>query len=555
MTEDRRSNVVKQYPSWHHLVQRGLFMAMGFSETSYERPWIAIANTWSEANPGHYHLRQLSEAVKRGIWQEGGTPVEFNTISICDGMALDKRYHLPARELIAFSTSHFLEAHAFAGCVFISSCDKNVPAQLMAAARVNLPSIFVTGGSMLPGRFRDEDIVCCTDGRRLFGEFEKGEMSEPEFLELLDCTHSGVGACGTMGTANTMQSLTEALGVCWPGSAVLPAVSARKYWQAERSGRQIMALVQKGLTARKIMTLAAFENAGRVLMAMGGSTNAILHLTAIAREAGLRLDLDFFSRMSAETPFLCDVKPSGQYTVRDFAAAGGVVALQRELGAQLNLEVITVTGKTLAENLAEGPGKRGDVIADLKRPLSPDGGIVVLRGNLAPEGAILKRSGVRKDLLHHRGRARVFDSYHDFETLIHHGTIDFGPDQVLIIRNEGPRGGPGMQEILIPPAFYRHGLEDMVVITDGRTSGTSRGRLIVHVSPEAAIGGPLGVIRDGDWINLDIERGHLGVDLEDREIKTRLAQRSGPSPSPKKDWLGLYQHLAASAVEGAGMLW
>jgi dihydroxy-acid dehydratase len=530
-------------------------MAMGFSEVSYERPWIAVANTWSEANPGHYHLRDLAEAVKRGILQAGGTPVEFNTLSICDGMALDKRYHLPARELIAFSTAHFLEAHNFAGCVFLSTCDKNVPAQLMAAARVDLPSLFVTGGSMLPGRFKDEDIVCCTDGRRLFGEFEKGTLSEQEFLELLNCTHAGVGACGTMGTANTMQSLTEALGMCLPGSAILPAVSAAKRWLAEESGRRSMTLVKEGLTVRKILTPAAFENAARVLMALGGSTNAIIHLTAIAREIGLRLDLDFFRRMSTGTPFLCGVKPSGSFTVRDFAEAGGVPALQQELGTLLHQDAMTVTGKTLAENLAGRPPKKGKVIADIESPICHDGGIIVLTGNLAPEGAILKKSGVRSDLLQHRGPARVFESYLDFERLMHQGHVDFRPEEVLVIRNEGPRGGPGMQEVLIPPALYRQGLEDMVIITDGRTSGTSRGRLIVHASPEAAIGGPLALIQNGDIICLDIEKATLYVELQENEWIARKAAWSPPARRPQRDWLGLYQRLATSATYGAGMDW
>ncbi len=555
MTRERRSQAVKKYPTWHHLVQRGLFMAMGFSETSYERPWIAVANTWSEANPGHYHLRNLAEAVKRGILQAGGTPVEFNTLSICDGMALDKRYHLPARELIAFSTAHFLDAHAFAGCVFLSGCDKNVPAQLMAAARTDLPALFVTSGSMLPGRFQEQDIVCCTDGRRLFGEFEKGALSEDEFLELLDSTHAGVGACGTMGTANTMQSLTEALGMCLPGSAVLPAVSAAKHWFAEESGRRIMGLVRENLTVRKILSPAAFENAARVLMALGGSTNAILHLTAIARETGLRLDLDFFRRISAETPFLCGVKPSGSFTVRDFAEAGGVPALQWELGALLDGQVMTVTGRTLDDNLVGRLPKKGRVIADIGDPLGADGGIAVLKGNLAPEGSIIKKSGVRRDLMRHRGPARIFESYRDFEHLMQGGIVDFRPEEVLVIRNEGPRGGPGMQEILVPPALYREGMEDMVVITDGRTSGTSRGRLIVHAAPEAAVGGPLALIRNGDMIRLDIGKAVLDAELPEKEWQARKGAWSPPASRPQRDWLGLYQRMAASAAEGAGIDW
>ena len=548
---ETRSHKAKNYKTWHHLVQRGLFMAMGYSETSYEKPWIAVANTWSELNPGHYHLRNLAEAVKRGVWQAGGTPVEFNTGSICDGMALDKRYHLPTRELIAFETAHLLKAHGVAGCVFISSCDKNVPGQLMAAASVDIPSIFVTGGSMLPGRFKDEEIVCCTDGRRLFGDYEKGVLTRDEFEELLNSTHSGVGACGTMGTANTMQSLTEALGLCLPGSAIVPGVAAKKYWFAEESGRQIMHLVQKGITARKILTPQAFENAVRILMAMGGSTNAILHLIAVARKAGVCMDLEMFDRLSAQTPFLCNVKPSGCYNVKDFADAGGVPALQKAIASLMDLSVLTVTGKTLGENLAEIPEKETDVIKSADHPLSRDGGIVVLKGNLAPGGAIIKKSGVSPNLYRHRGPARVFDRYKEFESIMHDDRIDFTADHVVIIRNEGPRGGPGMQEILIPPALYRHGMEDLVIITDGRTSGTSAGRLVVHACPEAATGGPLGLIRSGDVIELDIEAKSLIVDLSEKALTERKKGWKWRAENQESEWLRLYQNLASSAMEGA----
>ncbi|MBW2307245.1 MAG: dihydroxy-acid dehydratase [Deltaproteobacteria bacterium] len=544
-----RRNKKKKFNTWHEMVQRGLFLGMGFTEADFERPFIGIANTWSEANPGHYHLRSLAEAVKRGVWQAGGTPVEFNTISICDGMALDKRYHLPARDLIAFSTTHFLKAHGFSGCIFISSCDKNVPGQLMAAASVNIPSIFVTGGYMLPGSFRGEDIVCCTDGRRLFGEYEKGAMTEDEFCDLLNCTHSGVGACGTMGTANTMQIMTEALGMSLPGSAAVAAVMAKKYWIAEESGKQIMNLVKDGLTARKIMTRQAFHNAVKVLMAIGGSTNAILHLTAIAKKAGINLTLDIFDEISAKVPFICDVKPSGKYTVHDFAESGGVPSLQKAIKELLYLKSLTVTCKTLGENLDGFPAVSGKAIRSIANSLHPDGGLVVLRGNLAPEGAIIKKSGVHRDLYRHRGPARIFDSYMEFESLMSKGSFHLTADEVIVIRNEGPRGGPGMQEILIPPVLYKHGLENIVVITDGRTSGTSRGRLVLHVSPEAEAGGPLALIRPGDMIMLDIEKKDLHVEITQREMEKRKKAWQW-TPKKEDDWLALYQKMALSAGEG-----
>lgn len=543
----------KKYANWHHLVQRGLFLAMGFSEVSYKKPWIAIANTWNELNPGHSHLRSVAEAVKRGVWQMGGTPLEFNTGSICDGMSLEKRYHLPVRDMIAFETAHLLQAHGFAGCVFISGCDKNVPGQLMAAADADMPSIFITGGTMLPGRFRGEDIVCCTDGRRLFGEFEKGDISPAEFDTLIDCTHPGVGACGTMGTANTMQAMAEALGMCLPDSASVPAVSAKRYWFAEEAGRQIMALVENKITARMVITRKGVENAIAVLMAMGGSTNGILHLTAIAKRAGVDVDLAAFSEISSRVPFLCDVKPSGRFTVKDFADAGGVRAVQKELAPLLHLDAMTVTGKTLGENLIGWERPSGNVIRSAADPLSPDGGIVALHGNLAPQGAIIKKSGVERHLYRHRGPARVFERYKEFEAMMHSGEVDFTPDHVIIIRNEGPRGGPGMQEILIPPNLYRHGLQDSVIITDGRTSGTQRGRLVVHTSPEAAAGGPIALVATGDMVSLDIDARNLSVELSEAEMEERRRRWQRPPQAKGSLWLELYGRQAMSAVEGAGI--
>ena len=542
---------MKHFSNWHQLIQRGLFMAMGYSETSYERPWIAVANTWSELNPGHCHLRQVAEAVKRGIWQAGGTPVEFNTESICDAMSLKRKYHLPIRDQIAFSTAHMLRAHTLAGVVFLSGCDKNVPGQLMAAAEVDMPCIFVTGGTMLPGKFRGQDIVCCTDGRRLIGEYEKGNISEQEYLRLIDELYPGVGACGTMGTANTMQAMTEALGLSLPGSANVPAVSARRYWFAEEAGRRIMDLVKQGITSRTILTKAALRNAITVLMAMGGSTNGILHLTAIARKAGISMDLETFEEISSVTPFLCDIKPSGAWTVRDFDEAGGVAVLEKELEPLLDLSVMTVTGKTLGENLKAIPRSQGTVIRRREEPIHPDGGIVVLRGNLAPEGAIIKKSAVRKELYKHTGPARVFDTYAEFEAMMHSGKVDFTAEHVVIIRNEGPRGAPGMPEILIPPNLYRHGLQDCVIITDGRTSGTQQGRLVVHVSPEARVMGPIGLLRNGDLVTLDIEARTLSVNLTPEELETRKADWSAPEYDDKSEWLRLYQKFASSASQGA----
>lgn len=540
---------------WNELVAKGLFTAMGFTEKDYNKPLIAIANTWSEANPGHYHLRQLSEAVKRGIWQAGGTPVEFNTISICDGIALDKRFHLPARDLMSFSTEIMLRTHPFKGCVFLSTCDKNVPAQLIAAARVNIPSIFVTGGPMMPGDFKGEKIVCCTDGRRLFGDYLAGKLNEDEYKILTECTHPGVGACGMMGTANTMQIIVEALGMSLPGCATVHAVSAKKYWYGENSGIQIMDLIKNKVIPSKVMSYEAFENAIRVLMAIGGSTNVVIHLLALGKTLKMKIDLDTFEKLSKSTPYICNIKPSGKYTLWDMELAGGLPAVQKNLETLLNLNVVTVTGKSLKENLQEQniyiKAKKNKEMEEVIRPLnkciSPQGGLTVLYGNICPEGAIVKQSAVKADKLKQIGTARVFNSYYEFEDK----ALSIKENDIIVIRYEGPRGGPGMREILINPILHSKGLSENPIITDGRTSGSSKGLLIVHVSPEAYLGGNLAIIEDGDQIAIDIPNRTVNVALTKKEISNRKRKWKPPQKEVDEGWLKIYHKYAASANEGA----
>jgi len=475
----------------------GLFKSMGFTEHDLQNPIVGVVNTWSELNPGHYHLRTVAEAVKRGVWQSGGTPLEFNTISLCE--VFIEGSSLPYRNLLAMDTEAMLKVHPLDAAVLLSTCDKDVPAQLMGAASANIPSIMVTGGPVLPGRFRDEDVVCCTDISRYEAELRAGNIAKEDMVELENCIIPGIGACGMMGTANTMQSMAEALGMALPGSANIPAVYARRYWVAEESGRQIMELMKNDVKPSEIMTWKAFENAIRVLEALGGSTNAIIHLIAIAHQLDIELNLTLFDKLSSETPWLADVKPSGKYVVADFYEAGGVLAVMKELEPLLNTDVLTVTGKTLKENLAQVKVKRTPVIAPLNKPLSEEGGLAILFGNLAPDGAVIKVSAASPNLLQHRGRAVVFDSMAEVRDRLL-GAEDVSPDDVLVLRYVGPKGA-GMPEygmLPLPTRLLEKGIRDMVRVTDARMSGGHFGTIVLHVAPEAAVGGPLAAVETGD---------------------------------------------------------
>ena len=541
-------------PEWRSVRRDWLLHSMGHTEESIKRPWVAVVNSWSEMNPGHYHLRELAKSVKRGILMAGGTPLEFNTSSICDGFVVEKRLVLPFRDLIAFSTEMMLRANSFSGAVFLTTCDKNVPAHLMAAARVNIPSIFVTGGPMLPGKFQGRDVVCCTDGRPMIGKYMAGDLTEDEFKTFSLTSHGSIGACGMMGTANTMQCLVEGMGMSLTGCASTHAVSPAKYRCAEESGRKIMDLIENDIKPSDIMTRDALLNAIRVLLAIGGSTNGILHLLAISRETGEQLDLETFEKVSKDTPFICNVRPSGKYTMQDFDSVGGVPVLMKYLKELLKTDVMTVTGQTLEQNLSKILPLENDVIRHPEASLRKDGGIMILNGNLAPDGAVVKRAAFPRNRLVHTGKARVFTSIQSVELGLSEKTIELDKDEILVLKYQGPKGAPGMPETHIPPAFYAMGLSDMLIITDGRTSGSTKGPMVLHITPEAADGGPIAIVEEGDPIRVDVENRRLDLLVSEEEIARRL--KTWIRPDPCKDpfvtgWIKQYVAAVGSASIGA----
>jgi len=547
-----RSDVVKN--GFERAPHRSLLYASGLTPEELKKPFIGIVNSYNEIVPGHVHLDRIGEAVKAGVLAAGGTPLSFNVIGVCDGIAMGHpgmRYSLPSRELIADSVETMAMAHGFDGLVFIPNCDKIVPGMLMAAARLNIPAVFVSGGPMLAGRFNGADV----DVKNVFeavGEYKAGRMSDGDLaaLELAACP--GCGSCAGLFTANSMNCLTEALGMGLPGNGTVPAVTAARIRLAKAAGAQVMELVARGIRSRDIMTEAAFENAIAVDMALGGSTNTVLHLLAIAHAAGIDLPLDRFDRISARTPYLVKLSPSGPHHMQDLDEAGGVPAVMAELhrGGLLHGDALTVTGKTVGENL-DGVQRRTDVIRPLSDPHRPDGGIAILWGNLAPAGAVVKAGAVRPEMAHHRGPARVFAGEEEAMAAILGGKIH--PGDVVVIRYEGPRGGPGMREMLLPTsALAGMGLDDKVaLITDGRFSGATRGAAIGHVSPEAASGGPIGLVKEGDTIEIDIPGKRLELLVPDDALSRR---REGWTPLPPRvssGYLARYAAIVGDASTGA----
>ncbi len=533
---------------------RGLFYATGLAPEELERPIVGIVNSFNEIVPGHVHLNQIAAAVKAGVRMAGGTPLEFNVIGVCDGIAMGHsgmNYSLPTRELIADSVESMVDGHAFDALVFIPNCDKIVPGMLMAAGRLNIPSIFVSGGPMMAGRHAGADI----DLNTLFeavGKLKAGTLTEVELcaLELEACP--GCGSCSGMFTANTMNCLTEALGMGLPGNGTVPAITAARLRLAKRAGMQVMALLEADLRPRDIMTAAAFENAIAVDMALGGSTNTVLHLPAIANDAGVKLSLDTFDAISKRTPYLIKLSPAGPHHIQDLDEAGGVPAVMAELRSKnlLHTDLPTATGKTVGENLATAR-RRTDVLRPVDNPHSAEGGIAILRGNLAPDGAVVKAAAVGPEMLHHRGPARVFDGEEAAMRAILDALIK--PGDVVVIRYEGPRGGPGMREMLMPTSSLSGmGLDASVaLITDGRFSGATRGAALGHVSPEAASGGIIGLVQESDEIEIDIPNRTLTLHVSDAEIARR---REGWTPNPPKiqhGWLARYARMVTSASEGA----
>jgi len=552
-SEYMRSDVIKK--GIERAPHRSLLKAMGYTDEEISRPLIGVVNSVNEIVPGHIHLNRIAEAVKAGIRLAGGTPVEFGCIGICDGISMGHegmKYSLASRELIADSCEAMALAHSFDGMVFIPNCDKIVPGMLMAAARVNVPSIVISGGPMLSLNVKGKQL----DLNSVFeavGSYKAGTMTEEEVLDYEDNACPGCGSCSGMFTANSMNCLTEVLGLGLPGNGTIPAVYAERIRLAKKAGMKIMELVEKDIKPSDILVPEAFENALAVDMALGCSTNSVLHLPAIAHSAGISLNLDMINSISEKVPNLCKLAPSGPYHVQDLYMAGGVQAVMKELSKKnlLHLNLITVTGKTQAENIRDAVVKDRNVIRDIENPYSKTGGIAVLKGNIAPSGAVVKRAAVAEEMLCHSGPARVFDSEDDAIKAIYGGEIRKG--DVVIIRYEGPKGGPGMREMLGPTsAIAGMGLDkDVALITDGRFSGASRGASIGHVSPEAAEGGPIAAVRDGDIITINIPEGKLDVNLSQQEIEERMRAWKAPEPRIKKGYLARYARLVSSADKGA----
>jgi len=521
---------------------RALLKALGLTEQDMKKPFIGVANSFTTIVPGHIHLNEIAERVEAGILTAGGIPFEFNTIAVCDGLAMGHegmRYSLPSRDIVADSVEVMAQAHRLDGVVLISNCDKITPGMLMAAARLDLPAIVVTGGPMASGRLDGKKIgvVSVLEG---VGKVFAGKMSEEELKRLEDAACPGCGSCNGMFTANTMACVTEAFGLSLPYCATSLAKSASKLRIARKSGERIVELVSSNLRPSAILTREAFENAIAVDMALGGSTNTVLHLSAIAKEAGIPLPLRVFDEISRRVPHLCNMIPSGPYALEDLDAAGGIPALMKELKSLLHLEALTVAGQTLNKNIKNAKVLDANVIRPLTDPVHKEGGIAVLTGNLAPNGAVVKTAAVSPKMLAHTGPAKVFDSEKEAVAAIRNHEIQ--PSDVVVIRCEGPKGGPGMPEMLIPTATLAGmDLSDSVaLITDGRFSGATRGPCIGHVSPEAAEGGPIAAIKNGDIISIDIPKRALNVKLPEQEIENRLRSRKIKKPKIEKGCLARY---------------
>jgi dihydroxy-acid dehydratase len=521
---------------------RALLKALGLTDEDIAKPFIGVANSYTTIVPGHIHLNQIAQAVKAGVEAAGGTPFEFNTIAVCDGLAMGHegmRYSLPSRELIADSVEVMTQAHRLDGLVLVSNCDKVTPGMLMAAARLDIPAISVTGGPMASGTFHGRKIGYSSMPEGL-GQVYAGKMNPEELIQLENAACPGCGSCNGMFTANTMACVTEALGMSLPYCATALANSALKLRIAKETGEAIVRLVCNDTKTSAIMTRENFQNAMNVDMALGGSTNTVLHLSAIAKEAGVALPLSAFDEAGKRVPHLCSMIPSGPYALEDLHAAGGIPALMNELKPMLNMDALTVTGKSIGENVADAAVVDAEVIRPLSNPVHKEGGIAILTGNLAPKGSVVKTAAVSPKMLRHKGPARVFDSEQEAVAAIKAQKVQ--PGDVVVIRYEGPKGGPGMPEMLIPTATIAGmGLsESVALITDGRFSGATRGPCIGHVAPEAAEAGPIAVVQQGDVISVDIPSRALNVELSDEEIKKRLAAWKPKPPRITKGYLTRY---------------
>ncbi|MBU0676418.1 MAG: dihydroxy-acid dehydratase [Proteobacteria bacterium] len=535
---------------------RSLMKAMGYTDEEIRRPLIGVGHAHNEIIPGHIHLDRILEAVKTGIRMAGGTPIAFGTIGVCDGIAMNHqgmKYSLASREIIADSVEIMAQAHPFDGLVLIPNCDKVTPGMLMAMLRVNIPAVMVSGGPMLTGRFQGKDVhlISVFEG---VGRVKAGSMSEEDLLELEDAACPGCGSCAGMFTANSMNCLTEAIGLGLPGNGTLPAVSSARIRLAKQAGMAVMNLLEKDIRPRDIATTKAFENAMAVDMALGCSTNTVLHVPAIAHEAGIDLPLKMFNEVSMKTPHICSLIPGGSHSLQQLDEAGGVQAVMKELLATkdgLHLDAMTVTGQTLGENLKTARIRNRETIKPVDAPYHREGGIAILYGNLAPDGSVVKQSAVSPEMMVHEGPARVYNSEEEAQTAILGGAIN--PGDVIVIRNCGPKGGPGMPEMLSPTsAIIGMGLgKSVALITDGRFSGGTQGACIGHISPEAATGGPIGLVNEGDLIAIDIPQRSIEVKVSPEELEKRKATWQPPAPKITTGYVARYARMVTSGSTGA----
>ncbi|MCD7929659.1 MAG: dihydroxy-acid dehydratase [Clostridiales bacterium] len=535
---------------------RSLFAALGFTKEETDRPLVGIVSSYNEIVPGHMNIDKIAEAVKAGVRMAGGTPIEFPAIAVCDGIAMGHigmKYSLVTRDLIADSTECMAIAHQFDALVMIPNCDKNVPGLLMAAARINVPTIFVSGGPMLAGKMRDGRRTCLSHMFEAVGEYHAGKLDEAGVEEYIENACPSCGSCSGMYTANSMNCLTEAIGMGLRGNGTIPAPYSARLRLAKQAGMQVMELLRQNIRPRDIMTADAFHNAETVDMALGCSTNTMLHLPAIAHECGIELDLNMSNEIAAVTPNLCHLAPAGFTYMEDLEQAGGVYAVMKELAdaGLLKTDLITCTGKTVGENIADAVNRNPEIIRPIDNPFMKTGGIAVLFGNLAPDGCVVKQAAVAPEMMQHSGPARVFDSEEDAIAVIYAGGIK--PGDVVVIRYEGPKGGPGMREMLNPTsAICGMGLgESVALITDGRFSGATRGASIGHVSPEAAAGGMIGLVEEGDIISIDIPAHTISLDVPDDVLAARKAAWVCPEPKVKTGYLARYASLVTSADKGA----
>ncbi len=539
-------------PELYGWLRKAAFMAEGYSTEAYERrPIIGICNSWSELTHCNAHLRQLAEAVKRGVWQAGGFPMEFPVMSL--GEYNMRPTTMLFRNLMSMEVEESIRANPLDGVALLGGCDKTTPALLMGAASADIPAIMITGGPQLKASWRGEELGSCTDCRRYETELRAGGITQDDWAELQTCIVRSAGHCMVMGTASTMAAVSEAMGIALPGNGAIPAADSRRLRLSELAGRRLVSLARSDLTPSRILTREAFENGIRTLHAMGGSTNAVIHLTAIAGRLGIELPGKLFDELSRTTPFLLNLKPSGEYLMEDFFYAGGVGALLKEISPLLHTNAPTVTGQTLGENIAGAVNYNADVIRGMSDPLDAEGGLAALYGSLAPTGALIKPTAASRDLLTHEGRAVVFEDHEDMLARIDDPDLDVSPDDVLVMRQSGPIGGPGMPEwgfLPLPKKLLAAGVRDMVRISDARMSGTAFGTVVVHATPESAAGGPLAAVRSGDRIRLDVPRRRLDLLVEPREVERRLSESPPVRPFHRRGYASMHARHVLQADRG-----